>query len=109
MLKCTGMALLIWMVVGCTPKEAYRIQTFSPMMINLQKIDEKNYEELVTAVNEAYAPDTKEFNDARLWKEEKQFMYFRVYSGRSTMCYRVTIDRNRSKIINMQPDCPIEE
>jgi hypothetical protein len=37
------------------------------------------------------------------------FLYFQVYSGASTACYRVTVDRNRSKIINMQPDCTIEE
>jgi hypothetical protein len=96
-------------IIGCTPKEVYRVQTFSPVMIDMAKIEGKDYVEIINAVNTVYAPDTKEFVDARFLKEEKMFLYFHVYSGKSSACYRVTVDRNRSKIINMQPDCPIEE
>jgi hypothetical protein len=109
MLRYILTTIIVWFVFGCTPKEVLQIQTFSPRMIDLQKVDEESYDELIAAVNETYAPDTKEFVDARLWKEESHFMYFRIYSSKSTACYRVTIDRNRSKIVNMQPDCPIEE
>ncbi len=94
---------------GCTPRETMKVQTFSPKPIDLAKIDAKDYQELILAVNDNYAPETKEFNDARLHREENMFMYFRVYSGMSSACYRVTIDRNRSRILNIQPDCPIEE
>lgn len=95
---------------GCGPKEVHReLTTFSYIKIDMTKIEVQDYSELIGAVNAQFAPDTKEFVDARLYKEEGMFMYFRVYSGASTACHRVTVDRNRSKIISIQPDCPIEE
>ncbi|MBN1578559.1 MAG: hypothetical protein JW913_18495 [Chitinispirillaceae bacterium] len=97
-------------MTGCGPKEVHReLTTFSYIMIDMVKIEAQDYSELIGAVNEQFSPKTKEFNDARLFKEEGMFMYFRVYSGASTACHRVTVDRNRSKIISIQPDCPIEE
>ncbi len=91
------------------PKETVRLQTFSPIKIDMDKIKEKDYLQLIDAVNTNYAPSTKEFVDARLLKEENMFLYFHVYSGQNSGCYRVTVDENRSKIVNMQPDCAIEE
>jgi hypothetical protein len=78
-------------------------------MVDMVKLYQKDYSELATEVNNHYAPETKEFNDVRLLNEEKNFLYYHVYSGSSSACYRVTVDSNRSKIINIQPDCPIEE
>ena len=95
---------------GCTPKEVHReLTTFSYIPIDLAKIVGKDYAELIAAVNSQASPTKKEFVDARLFREEGMFMYFRIYSGSTTACYRVTVDRNRSKIISMQPDCPIVE
>jgi hypothetical protein len=109
MLKMVLIAVSGMVIICCTPKEAYRVQTFSPVMIDMAKIDNKNYEELIGAVNAGYAPETKEFVDARFFREEKMFMYFHVYSGKNSGCYRVTVDRNRSRIVNMQPDCAIDD
>jgi hypothetical protein len=110
MVKAVVLSIGILMASGCTPKEAHReLQTFSPITIDMVKIDTEDYSELITAVNAAYSPDNKEFNDARLFKEEGTFTYFHIYSGSSTACYRVTVDKNRGRIINMQPDCAIEE
>ena len=100
---------MVVIVLGCTPKETMKVQTFSPKMIDMAKIEAENYEELSGAVNDDYASRTREFNDTRLLKQEENFLYFHVYSNKSTACYRVTVDRNRSKIINIQPDCAIEE
>jgi hypothetical protein len=91
------------------PKVTMRVQTFSPIMIDMGKIDAKDYGQLVDAVNAQYAPSTKEFVDARFLKVEDMFLYFHVYSGSNSGCYRVTVDKNRSRIVNMQPDCAIEE
>jgi hypothetical protein len=110
MQKCIISIVAAVLFIGCTPKETHReLQTFSPIMVDMTKVDEKDYSELITAVNTNYAPKTKEYIDARLFKEEGMFIYVHVYSGASTACYRVTVDRNRSRIINIQPDCAIEE
>ena len=106
---CIFAAVLVIMV-GCTPKETHReLVTFSYIPIDMVKIEAKDYSELINAVNDQFAPKTKEFVDARLYKEEGMYMYFRIYSSASSACYRVNVDRNRSKIINIQPDCPIDE
>jgi len=97
---------------GCSPKQmqvSHSVQTFSPVMIDMKKIEEKDYSQLIDAVNTSYAPQTKEYVDARLLKEEAMFMYFHIYSAANTGCFRVTVDKNRSRIINMQPDCSIDE
>lgn len=95
--------------VGCTPpKEELIIQTFSPIMVDMTKIEEKNYQELIDAVNTHYASSTNEFIDARFLSEQGMFLYFHVYSGKDSGCYRVTVDKNRKKIVNMQPDCAVD-
>jgi len=97
---------------GCSPKQTQgnrELQTFSPVMIDITKVEAKDYAELVAAVNTTYSPDKKEFVDARFLKEEAMFIYVHVYSGATTGCFRVTVDKNRSRIVNMQPDCSIED
>ena len=93
---------------GCTPREVYRVQTFSPIMIDMVKIAGQDYQQLIDAVNTNYAPESREYVDARFLREENMFLYFHVYSGKNNSCYRVTVDRNRSKIVNIQPDCPVD-
>lgn len=107
-MKCILSIISVFFLL-CTPKETYNLQIFNPILIDISKIDEKDYSEIVAIVNDKYAPKTREYTDARFLKEEKMFLYFHVYSGRNSSCYRVTVDRNRSRIVNIQPDCPIEE
>lgn len=98
--------------IGCSPKQTQgtrEVQVFSPVMVDIAKVEAKDYTELAAAVNARYSPDRNEFSDARLLREEAMFIYVHVYSGASTGCFRVTVDKNRSKIVNMQPDCTIEE
>lgn len=102
-------ALVLLVGIGCAPKKTLELQTFSPIVISLPALERQQFSELVDVVNAAYDPDRKEYHEAKLYKEEGQFLYYRVYSVRSTACYRVTIDKRRSRIINMQPDCAIEE
>ncbi|MBN1758815.1 MAG: hypothetical protein JW863_10875 [Chitinispirillaceae bacterium] len=109
MRQLLGVMVSAILFFACTPKEVYRVQTFTPFRIDMAKIEEKNYQELVDAVNINYAPETKEFVDARFLREQDMFLYFHVYSSRDNGCYRVTIDKNRSKVVNIQPDCPVEE
>lgn len=95
---------------GCSPKQSQReLVSFSYIQIDMAKLEAKDYSEVVDAVNTTFSKQKREFVDARLLKEEGMFSYFHVYSSVSTACYRVTVDRNRSKIISIQPDCPIEE
>jgi hypothetical protein len=110
-MKNTLLMLCAALALGnCAPEPVHReLTTFSYIMIDMAKIQAKDYSEICTAVNNQAASPKKEFVDARVYKEEGMFIYFRVYSNASTACQRVTVDRNRSKIISIQPDCPIEE
>ena len=107
--------LSMWVVVCSSSnevrvkEETLGIQTFSPKPVDMQKIDEKNYDEIKAVVNEAFSPDRNEFDDVRFDKEQGMFLYYLAYSNASTACYRVTIDRNRSKIVSIRPNCMIEE
>lgn len=101
--------LLLLAGAGCAPKKTLELQTFSPVVISLAALEQQQFEELIDVVNTTYDPGRKEYHEAKLYKEEGQFIYYRVYSARSTACYRVTVDKRRSRIINMQPDCVIEE
>ncbi len=108
---CKVLLIIVALIpaLSCMPKETHReLVTFSYIPVDIAKIEGKDYSELINAVNERFAPVTKEFNDARLYKEEGMYMYFRIYSSASSACYRVNVDRNRKKIVNIQPDCPIE-
>lgn len=111
-LLCAGIVCFLMLSAGCGPKQGYvsrGLQTFTPVMIDMEKIENKDYSELIATANENYSPGAKEYVDARIYKEEGMFMYFRIYSGASTACVRVTVDKNRRRILNMQPDCAIEE
>ena len=77
-------------------------------MIDLSKIDQNDFSEVVSIVNSTYAEGKDAFGDARVLKEESNFTYIMVYSlSTDGACYRVSIDRNRSRIVNMQPNCSI--
>ena len=59
-------AVAFMVMVGCTPKETHReLITFSYIPIDMVKIAAKDYSELINAVNERFAPETKEFIDTR--------------------------------------------
>lgn len=113
-MKSVLLSVIVILLISCTPKNQTRVgelelQTFSPIPVDMEKITAEDYSECIAVVNSTYAPETQEYTEARLNKEEGMFLYIQVFSGASSACYRVTVDKNRKRIINMKPDCVIEE
>lgn len=99
---------LILFSISCSSTKAPVLQSFNPIPIDLQKVDQKDYSEVVDIVNKNYAGSSSAFGNAAVLKEAPPFLYLRVFSLTDDgACYRVSIDRNRSKIINIQPDCSV--
>lgn len=98
---------IMLLVIACSPKNTTVIQSFELIHIDLEKIDQKDYSDLITIVDNKYGGGNDVFRTASVVKEEAHYIYFRVFSSRDESCYRVSIDRNRSKIINIQPDCAV--
>ncbi len=99
--------IVILLVIACSPKDTLVIQSFEFIPVDLEKIDQKDYSDLITIVDNKYGGGNDIFKTASLAKEEAHFIYVRVFSSKDESCYRVSIDRMRGKIINIQPDCEV--
>lgn len=97
----------IFIFSACNSNRAPAIQSFEPIPIDLEKINQKDYTELISIVDRIYGGSNNIFNYATVIKEETTYLYLRVYSSIDESCYRVSIDRNRSKAVNVQPDCSV--
>ncbi len=95
------------LVIACSPKNTMVIQSFELIPIDLEKINQKDYSELISIVDKNYGGGNNIFKTASLVKEEANYIYVRVFSSSDESCYRVSVDRNRSKVINIQPDCEV--
>jgi hypothetical protein len=101
---CLFLALL---VIACRPKDTMVIQSFELIPVDMEKIDQEDYSEIITIVDNKYGGGNGVFKTASLVKEEAHFVYFRVFSSVDESCYRVSVDRHRSKVINIRPDCEV--
>lgn len=102
LLLLTGM-----LTIACSPKNTIQIQSFELIGVDMEKIDQKDYSDLITIVDNKYGGGNDVYKTASLVKEEANYIYVRVFSSRDESCYRVSIDRNRSKVVNIQPDCEV--
>ena len=95
-------------LVSCSSSKAVGLQSFTPVAVDMQRIDQKDYAEIVDIVNKNYADSEHSYGNASVLKEEASFIYLRVFSVfEDGACYRFSIDRHWSKIVNIQPDCSI--
>lgn len=94
-------------IAACNSKNTAIIQSFEPISVDMTKIDQKDYSELINIVDKIYGSGNNIFKYATLLKEETIYLYVKVYSSVDESCYRVSIDRNRSKAVNVQPDCAV--
>ncbi len=95
------------LIIACSSKSTMMIQSFELIPVDMEKIDQKDYSELISIVDKNYGGGNDIFRTASLIKEESHYLYIRVFSSRDESCYRVSVDRNRSKAINIQPDCAV--
>lgn len=90
-----------------TPEMGF--QTFSRIPVNAENLEKKDYAEIFKIMNDKYADGQNVFNEISVINENGSFLYLRAFSAADdNTCYRITIDRNRSAIINIVPDCPQE-
>lgn len=101
------LVFLIMVFYSCGSTQKVMIQSFEPIPVDLNKIDQKDFSELISIVDNAYGGGKNTFQQAALFKEESSYIYVRVFSAVDESCYRVSINRNRSKVVNMQPDCSV--
>lgn len=107
MKKYLIITVLAFCTLQCASSRAPEIelQSFSRIPIDLEKVDKKDYSEIYTILNNTYADGKELFNEATIFKESGTFLYLRVFSAADDhTCYRVTIDRHRSAVINITPD-----
>ncbi|HEX3019744.1 MAG TPA: hypothetical protein VHP36_05565 [Chitinispirillaceae bacterium] len=95
------------LVSSCSSKKTMVIQSFELIPVDMSKVDQKDYTDIITIVDNKYGNGNDIFKTASLVKEEAHYIYLRVFSSSDESCYRISIDRNRSKIINIQPDCAV--
>ena len=107
---CILMLTLALMNSGCSSRKAMVVQTFSPIHIDMQKLQQNDYSDVIGVVNASYDGGSHDYNHAEVLREEAMFLYLTLTSNiPGDGCCRVTIDKNRSSIINMQPDCPVSK
>ena len=96
------------LLISCASSRAPELQSFTLINVDLQKIDHKDFSEIEQIVNNTYAGGKEAFGNTSILKDEPTFLYLKVFSlSEDGACYRISIDRHRSKIVNMQPDCSI--
>ena len=97
--------------IGCSSqKPQLLLQMFSPVAIDVNKVNNGDYSEIVDIVNKNAGDETHLFGDPKLMQGGEIFVYINVFSlSDDGACFRVTIDRHRSSVVNMQPDCPVNE
>jgi hypothetical protein len=96
-------------IFACNSSRSPGMQIFSPIAIDITKFDQQDYSEIISLVNKVSGSEPSTYNQVSILSNESTFSYIRVNSSIDESCYRVSIDRHRSSIVNIQPDCAITE
>jgi hypothetical protein len=109
-----GLLLTIILISCGSSKQTVRVtqkpgalQTFTPIVVDTVKIENKDFSEIEKAVNDTYAKGEAVYGDAQLSRQEGKYIYIHVFELRNeNNCYRVTVDKRSTRIVNIQPNCP---
>jgi len=94
-------------ITGCAGSRKVTLQHFQPVPVDILKIDNNDLSEVEQVINDAYAGGEKMYTDLKVTLKEGQYIYIHAFSRvNESDCYRATVDRNRAKIVNLQPNCP---
>jgi hypothetical protein len=86
------------------------LHSFTPVKISIEKIDAKEYSEFLEIMNKEYPGDAGLHVRVEHLNSTPAFVYLHVFpKGDNQGCYRVTVDKKRQSIVNVQPDCIIED
>lgn len=100
---------VLLLVIGCASTKQPEIVTFSPLNVNRELLEKKDFSEVMSIVNGKYDGGKHVFTTADVMREEAIYLTLKLTSNNSADgCCKVSVDKNRSAIVSMQPDCPIE-
>jgi hypothetical protein len=97
------------MVIGCASTKQPELITFSPLSVNRDLLEKKDFSEVVSIVNKEYDGGKHVFSRADIMREESIYLTLKLTSTNSVDgCCKVSVDKNRAAIVSMRPDCPVE-
>jgi hypothetical protein len=100
---------LLLLAIGCASTKQPEIVTFSPLSVNRVLLEKKDFSEVISIVNKQYDGGKHAFTTVDIMREEAIYLTLKLTSNNSADgCCKVSVDKNRSAIVSMQPDCPIE-
>jgi hypothetical protein len=97
------------MVIGCASTKQPELITFSPLSVNRELLEKKDFSDVISIVNKEYDGGKHAFSRADIMREESIYLTLKLTSTNSADgCCKVSVDKNRAAIVSMRPDCPIE-
>jgi hypothetical protein len=97
------------LVIGCASTKQPEVITFSPLSVNRELLEKKDFSEVITIVNREYDGGKHAYSKADIMSEETIYLTLKLTSAISADgCCKVSVDKNRAAIVSMRPDCPIE-
>jgi len=102
--------LLLAMTLGCAAKKQLEVITFSPLSVDKGLLENKDYSNVIAVVNANYNGGGNNFSQAEVIREETIYLTLKLTTDNAAGgCCKVSVDKNRSAIVSMHPDCPVEE
>ncbi len=96
-------------VIGCASTKQPELITFSPLSVNRELLEKKDFSEIITIVNHEYDGGKHSYSKADIMSEESIYLTLKLTSNNNADgCCKVSVDKNRAAIVSMRPDCPIE-
>lgn len=96
-------------VIGCASTKQPEVITFSPLSVNRELLEKKDFSEVISIVNKEYDGGKHAYSKADIMSEETIYLTLKLTSAiGADGCCKVSVDKNRSAIVSMRPDCPID-
>jgi hypothetical protein len=100
--------LALAITIGCASTKQPDVITFSPITVDKGLIEKKDYSNVITVVNAQYDGGHHSFSNVEVVREETIYLTLKLTSDNTAEgCCKVSVDKNRSAIVSMQPDCPV--
>lgn len=97
------------LAIGCASTKQPELITFSPLSVNRELLEKKDFSEVISIVNNQYDGGKHSYSRADVLREESIYLTLRLTSNNNADgCCKVSVDKNRAAIVSMRPDCPVE-
>lgn len=103
-------ALFLIMTIGCAATKQPDLITFSPLPVDKGLLENKDYSNIIAVVNANYNGGGNNYSQAEIIREETIYLTLKLTTDNAAGgCCKVSVDKNRSSIVSMHPDCPVKE